>query len=51
MVSAFIVAFVFLSESKLDSRRRLSEDLIENFIDQRDSIFTKQNADAIDNNK
>ena len=51
MVAGFILAFLFLSKNKLDSRRRLSEDLIENFIDQKDSILTTQNADAIDNNK
>lgn len=53
MVAGFILAFLFLSKSKLDSRRRLSEDLTENFVDQRDSIITDQNNDVknIDNDK
>jgi MFS family permease len=41
MVACFILAFVFLSKKKLDSRRRLSEELIDTLIEGRPvSILT-----------
>lgn len=44
VVAAFIFAFLFLSQKKLDSRRRLSEDLQSGLMeDQNDTVITDTN--------
>jgi len=46
VVAFFIIAFLFLSQKKLDSRRRLSEDMIDTLVEDRQvSLLTDRTAD------
>jgi len=40
LVACFVLAFIFLSNKKLDSRRRLSEDMIDTLVEGRQSMLT-----------